>query len=96
MIVLLQSAGSHLLTLPAVVCLPEPGQKDRRGQPEGSGQNTAGNLPWSHTGETSSPSKTPFGFGCFPVPVFKQLDAEPQFSLVHPKDAGKHPKDDFN
>lgn len=32
MIVLLWSAGSHLLTLPAVVCLPEPWQKDRCGQ----------------------------------------------------------------
>lgn len=61
----------------------------------GSGQNAAGNLPRSHSGGTSS-SKIPFGFVHLSVPVYKRPDAHPQFSLIHPKDAGKHPKDDFN
>jgi len=84
---------------PACCCLSPgavtKGQMQTTCQPSGgSGQNAAGNLPWSHTGETS-PSKTPFGFGCFPVPVFRQFGASPQSSLIHPEEAGKHPKD-FN
>lgn len=85
---------------PACCCLSPgamtKGQMRTTCQPSaGSGQNTAGSLPWPHSGETA-PSKTPFGFRCFPAHVFKQLDAGPQCSLIHPKDAGKHPKDNFS
>lgn len=55
MMVLLRSAGSHLLTLPAVVCLPEPWQKDRRGQ-RASHRVKARQETWSHTGQ-SRPKK---------------------------------------
>lgn len=85
MIVLLWSAGSHLLTLPAVVCLPEPWQKDRCRQHAscrgGTGQSPAGRLPWSPTGK-NIPFRNTSQLQWFPVPIFKQLHACPQFSHI--------------
>lgn len=97
MIVLLQSAGSHLLTLPAVVCLPE---RDKR--TDADNMPAAGKIRSKLSREPdvlpcgkTSTSKPPFGFGCFLGLIFKQLDACTDFFVLHPKNQGKYPKDNF-
>lgn len=58
MIVLLRSAGSHLLTLPAVVCLPSRDRCRKHASRRETAQNAAGNLPWSKHGRPIALKKT--------------------------------------